>query len=115
MQPQELGRCLKFRIQKEEGLYYLCSENKGADQLWVTAKLICVFVFAYLKSRFSHNVAHIGLLLMKLYSSSLTGHSRGSRGVDVYTDGSCYNNGRQGASAGIGVYWGPGHAAYVDL
>ena len=25
----------------------------------VTAKLICVFVFAYAKSRFSHNAAHI--------------------------------------------------------
>ena len=25
----------------------------------VTAKLICVFVFAYAKSRFSHNEAHI--------------------------------------------------------
>ena len=26
-------RGLKFRIQKAEGLYYLCSENKGAVQL----------------------------------------------------------------------------------
>ena len=24
---------LKFRIYEVEGLYYLCSENKGADQL----------------------------------------------------------------------------------
>ena len=36
---------------------YLCSENKGADQF--TAKLICEFVFAYAKSRFSHDAAHI--------------------------------------------------------
>ena len=28
-----MARGLKFRIYKEEGLYYLCSENKGADQL----------------------------------------------------------------------------------
>ena len=28
-----MARGLKFRIQKEEGLYYPCSENKGADQL----------------------------------------------------------------------------------
>ena len=28
-----MARGLKFRIQKVEGLYYLCSENKGADQL----------------------------------------------------------------------------------
>ena len=35
-----------------EGLCFLCSENKGADQL------ICTFVFAYAKSRFSHDLAH---------------------------------------------------------
>ena len=47
-------RCLKFRIWKVEGLCYieLCSENKDADQL------ICALVFAYTKSRFSHDVAH---------------------------------------------------------
>ena len=27
------NRSLTFRILKEEGLFYLCSENKGADQL----------------------------------------------------------------------------------
>ena len=39
------------------GLFYPCSENKGNDQLRVTAKLICVFVFAFAKSRFSHDAA----------------------------------------------------------
>ena len=29
----DLRRGLKFRIEKDDGLYYLCSENKGADQL----------------------------------------------------------------------------------
>ena len=33
VQSQKMARGLKFRIWKEEGLYYLCSENKGADQL----------------------------------------------------------------------------------
>ena len=28
-----MARGLKFRIKKVEGLYYLCSEFKGADQL----------------------------------------------------------------------------------
>ena len=28
-----MARGLKFQTQKVEGLYYLCSENKGADQL----------------------------------------------------------------------------------
>ena len=41
-------------------MYYPYSENKGADQLrGVTAKLICAFVFAYAKSRFSHDRAHM--------------------------------------------------------
>lgn len=29
--------------------------------------------------------------------------------VQVYTDGACSSNGRSGARAGIGVYWGEGH------
>ena len=33
VQLQKMARGLKFRILKLEGLYYLCSENKGADQL----------------------------------------------------------------------------------
>ena len=32
VQAQKQARSLKFRI-KEEGVYYPCSENKGADQL----------------------------------------------------------------------------------
>ena len=33
VQPHKVARGLKFCIQEVEGLYYLCSENKGADQL----------------------------------------------------------------------------------
>ena len=33
----------------EEGLYYLCSENKEADQLRITGQLICIFVFTFAK------------------------------------------------------------------
>ena len=33
VQSQKKARSLKFRIEGEEGLYYMCSENKGADQL----------------------------------------------------------------------------------
>ena len=33
VQLQKMARGLKFRIYKVEGLYNLCSENKGADQL----------------------------------------------------------------------------------
>ena len=44
-------------------MYYLCSENKGADQLRGYRKLICVFAFAYAKSPFSHDAAHIVYLI----------------------------------------------------
>ena len=33
VQLQKMTRGLKFRILEVGGLYYLCSENKGADQL----------------------------------------------------------------------------------
>ena len=33
VQLQKMARGLKFLITKVEGLYYLCSENKGTDQL----------------------------------------------------------------------------------
>ena len=33
VQPQKMARGLKFGIKKVEELYYLCSKNKGADQL----------------------------------------------------------------------------------
>ena len=33
LQLLRMARGLKFRILKVEGLYYLCGENKGADQL----------------------------------------------------------------------------------
>ena len=30
---QKIARSLKLQMKEEEGLYYPCSENKGADQL----------------------------------------------------------------------------------
>ena len=57
-QPHKVARSLNFRIKEVEGLYFLCSENKGADQLRgyraADLRLFC----AYLKSRFSHDAAH---------------------------------------------------------
>ena len=42
---QKMVRGLKFQILKEEGLYYLCSENKDVDQLrsYCTADLRLCF------------------------------------------------------------------------
>ena len=69
VQLQKMARVLKFRVEKVEGSYYLCSENKGADQFAVAAKLICVFVFAYAKRWFSYDAAHI--MMFKKYQRSV--------------------------------------------
>ena len=39
VQPLKKAISMKFRILEEEGLYYLCSENKGADHLCSAAPL----------------------------------------------------------------------------
>ena len=59
IQPQKKARCLRFWIYEEEGLYYLCSKNKGTDQISfaVAAILVCAFVFAYSNCWFSDVVA----------------------------------------------------------
>ena len=54
-----MARDLKFPIDVVEGLYHLCSENKGADQLRSYRELICAFVLACAKGRFSHDAAHL--------------------------------------------------------
>ena len=40
-------------------MYYLCIENKGADQLHGYRAVDLRFVFAHAKSRFSHDTAHL--------------------------------------------------------
>ena len=35
------------------------AKTKALNSFAVTAKLICVFVFAYAKSQFSHDAAHL--------------------------------------------------------
>ena len=55
VQSQKQARSLKFRILEEEEVYYLCSENKGADQLLGYR----VFVFTYVDCWFSHEAARI--------------------------------------------------------
>ena len=50
-----MARGLKFRIHNVEGLYYQCSENKGADQLRGYREADLRLVFAYTKIWFSHD------------------------------------------------------------
>ena len=59
VQAQKRARSLKFWSYVEEELYYPSSENKGMIRFAVTAKLICVFVFAYADCWFSHEAAHL--------------------------------------------------------
>ena len=56
---------------EEEGLYYPSSENKGADQLRGYRKADLRLCFAYAKSRFSHNAAHI-LNIVEKYSTKIS-------------------------------------------
>ena len=47
VQPQKMSRGLKFRFWKEEGLFYLCCENKGAEQLhgyWEADLRLCFHI-----------------------------------------------------------------------
>ena len=69
-----MARGLKFLILAEEGLYYLCSGNKGPDQLRNSTKVICAFVFAYAKIQFSHDPAHFitDLIYIRLVPRSTT-------------------------------------------
>ena len=64
VQPQKMARGLKFRIQKFEGLYHLCRKKKALISCVVTAQLICVFVFAYAKSRLSHDTTNFEVCIL---------------------------------------------------
>ena len=46
----------KFWMKKEEGLYSLCSKNKGADQLHGYSVADLNLCFLYSESRFSHDM-----------------------------------------------------------
>ena len=59
VQLQKMARGLKFRIYVVEEVHYPCSESKALISFAVTAKLICVFVFAYAICWFSHDAAHM--------------------------------------------------------
>ena len=48
---------LKFWIQEEEGLYNLCSQNKGTDQLHCYCAVDLGFFSACARIRFSHDIA----------------------------------------------------------
>ena len=63
----KMARGLKFWIWKVEDLYYLCSEKKALTSCAVTAKLICVFVFACAKRWLSHGMAQISAKILNRF------------------------------------------------
>ena len=56
VQPQKTASGLKFRIEKVEGMFFLCSENKGTDLR------LCFHICK--KNRFSHDAANIINILL---------------------------------------------------
>ena len=46
-------------------------KTKALISFAVTAKLICVFVFAYTKIRFSHDKAHLSLVIKPVFKGFL--------------------------------------------
>ena len=52
VQLQKMARGFKFRIKIEEGLHYLCSENKGADQLRGYREADLHFCFLHMQNVF---------------------------------------------------------------
>ena len=61
VQLQKIARGLKFWKKKVEGLDYLCSENKGADQLSGYREADLRLCFRIYKCWFSHDAAHFSL------------------------------------------------------
>ena len=56
LQPQKMARGLQFWNQEEDGLYYPCSESKGADQLHSYSEAALHLCFCiHAKSWFSHD------------------------------------------------------------
>ena len=58
VQPQKMARGLKFPIKEVEGLYYACSENKGADQLHGNHVADLHLCFLICKKQVSSDAAH---------------------------------------------------------
>ena len=59
VQLHRMARGLIFWIKKVEGLYYLCSENKGAVQLRGHREADLRLCFRICKMLISHDAAHI--------------------------------------------------------
>ena len=57
VQLQKMARGLKFQFRKERDRSIYVAKTMGLISLGATAKLICIFVFTYVKHCFSHDAA----------------------------------------------------------
>ena len=84
VQPQKMVRGLKFWIKLEEGLHYLCGENKGPDQLWIIMQLICAFVFCICKNQvLSYRSSYLGQGHSLTVNNSVKSNSCKQRGINL--------------------------------
>ena len=60
-------------------------KTKALISLAVTAKLICVFIFAYAKIGFSHEAAHLNLVMIKPALCIFEQGQRGDSVVECWT------------------------------
>ena len=67
---------LKFRIQKVEGLYFLCSENIGADQLRVYCKADLRLCLRISKNPFFSQQGSYVTSIDLLYAEKIAGIAR---------------------------------------
>ena len=58
VQSQKIAKGLNFGFRKKRDCTIYVAKAKALISFAVTAKLICVFVFAYAKHWFSHDAAH---------------------------------------------------------
>ncbi|XP_052070537.1 ribonuclease H1-like [Mytilus californianus] len=61
------------------------------------------------RSYSTHSSSQYGSFPKRFKHDNSDGGSNSDEAVTVYTDGGCFGNGRKGATAGIGVYWGDNH------
>ena len=59
-------------------MHYLCSQNKGADQLHGNRVAVLRFCFHICKSRSSHDTAHIVLNMVPCFQVRVPTHEDGS-------------------------------------
>ena len=95
VQAQKVARGWKLWIWKVEEMYCPIVKKKVLISFAVTEKLICSFVFAYIKCWFSHEAAHIMTILYALHWHNVKGNTLNNNNLSFlykYAGKNNYNN-----------------------